>query len=905
MLRVTLKNLLAKKFRLVLTSLAVVLGVAFMAGTFVLTDTIGQVFDDLFADVNRGVDVAVRSRAAFDETAGAGTEEVREPLDSPGGASCDDDPPPAPGSVLAVVCDVPGVKAAEGSVTGYALVARIGRDGQPEDAVQPSGPPTLGVSWGLDRELNQAFGGDGRPEVGHRPRGPRQVALDETTAEEAGFTEKAVEDCANDGGCADARAQIVFLQHPPEAFDVVGIFKFGTAGNLAGATLAAFDIPTAQEVLSREGQFDVIRIAGEPGVSQTELRREVREAVRELPNGDSIQVLTGAQLAKETSDDIRENLSFFNTFLLVFALIALFVGAFIIYNTFSIIVAQRARELGLLRALGASGRQVTWSVAIEAFAVGLLSSVLGLLLGIAVAYGLQELMRAVGIGLPSGALVIASRTIIVSLIVGTLITFVSALAPARRAARVAPMAALRTDASVPTSGGRRFGIGAVLGVLGIALVILGFTDAGDSFPGGVAAAVGTGAALVFIGVAMLSPLVAVPTARFLGWVPARLRGVSGVLARENATRNPRRTASTAAALMIGIAIVAVVAIFASSLKKTLSDVLESDVKAEFALQSTGGGFVPISPEAPAAIRDDPELEGAVVTEYRFGQFEVDGDTETLLGVNTNMNRTLSVDPERGAIARWRSDGGFLLYEDAYDDLSERERRSGELQVRFPDTPRGETVSVPIAGVFREKGAVGNDYLLTMREYEEHYATTDIGDVFVSVRLPPGMSIAEGRRLIERALEPFPAVEVQDQEEFREAQEAQIDQFLNLIYVLLALAVFIAMMGIINTLLLSVIERTHELGLLRAVGMSRKQMGRMVRYESLIIAVFGSLLGLVLGVAFGVAMVEALSSEGIVLGIPFGTLVVFVVIAGILGLVAGIWPARRAAHLDVLRAVAAE
>ncbi len=905
MLRVTLKNLFAKKFRLVLTSLAVVLGVAFMSGTFVLTDTIGQVFDELFADVNRGVDVAVRARPAFDEKAGGpGSQEVREPVSSPGGPTCTSQSPPDPGSLLETVCGVDGVREAQGSVQGFALVAKLKKNGQPGEPVQPSGPPTLGVTWGADRELSQAFGGDGRAEVGHRPRGPDQVALDEVTAEDAGITKAAVRRCADSGDCADARAHINFLQHEPVDFDVVGIFKFGSAGNLAGATLAAFDIPTAQEMMNRVGQFDVIRIAGDEGVAQTQLQRSVREAVRGFDD-PRLEVLTGEQLAQDTSDEIRDNLSFFNTFLLVFAIIALFVGAFIIYNTFSIIVAQRARELGLLRALGASGGQVTGSVAIEAFVVGLLSSILGLGLGILVAIGLQALMRAIGFGLPSGSLVIEPRTIIISLVVGTVITFVSAIAPARRAARVAPMAALRTDMGLPSSGRRRYGIGAALGLLGIVFVVLGFVGVGESFPGGVAAAVGIGAAMVFVGVAMLSPLIAVPTARFLGWVPAKVRGMSGVLARENAVRNPRRTASTAAALMIGIAIVAVVAIFASSIKTTLSDVLESDVRAEFSLASTGGGFVPVPPEAAEAIRDDSALAGSAVTEFRFGQFELDGDTQALIGVNTNLNRTINVDPSSGANEKWTQGGGFLLFEDVYDDLSDAEKRAGELQVRYPDTPRGETVAVPIAGTFAEKGAIGNDYLLAMRDYAPHYESTDLGDVFVSVKLPAGMSISEGRRDLERVLEPFPSIEVQDQQEFKEAQEAQIDQFINLIYVLLALAIGIALMGIINTLLLSVLERTRELGLLRAVGMSRKQMGRMVRYESLIIAIFGSLLGLVLGVAFGVAMVLALSSEGITLGLPIGTLVIFVVLAGILGWIAGSWPARRAAHLDVLRAIEAQ
>ena len=350
MLRVTLKNLFARKFRLVLTSLAVVLGVAFMAGTFVLTDTIGKVFDELFADVNRGVDVAVRSRPAFDEKAGG--------PGSRGG--------PRAGPRVAARAPsrgVDGVAAAEGGVAGYALVAKIGKDGQPEDAVQPSGAPTIGVAWGPNRRLNQAFGGDGRPEVGHRPRAPGQVAhrrVDRRRGRDlrAGRAARAW----SADRCADARAQVVFLQHPPEAFDVVAIFQFGTVGNLAGATLAAFDTPTAQEVMNRVGEFDEIRIAAEPGVSQTALERRVRDAVRAAPRRPQLRGADRERSSRRTRPTTSsENLSFFNTFLLVFAFIALFVGAFIIYNTFSIIVAQRAaraRVAAGARRVGEAGHDV-------------------------------------------------------------------------------------------------------------------------------------------------------------------------------------------------------------------------------------------------------------------------------------------------------------------------------------------------------------------------------------------------------------------------------------------------------------------------------------------------------------------------------------------------------------------
>ncbi len=876
MRRVTLKNLFARKFRLVLTSLSVVLGVAFMAGTFVLTDTLGNVFDQLFVDVNRGVDVAVRSPAAFEEHGPTG-ETTREPV---------------PETLLPTVRDVPGIGAAEGGVQGYALVVALDDQGEPGEAIQ-SQAPSIGVTWGPDRELNQAFGGDGRPEAGTRPKGSGQVALDEVTAGEAGVRPKAVERCASSGRCDRARVQVVFLQHPPQIFDVVGIFRFGTVGNLAGATLTAFDTATAQTVLNRLGQFDEVRAYAAEGVSQQELRRRVAQAVN-VPGGPRYEVLTGAQLAADTSDEIKQNLGFFSTFMLVFAFIALFVGAFIIYNTFSIIVAQRARELGLLRALGASGRQVMGSVALEALVVGLISAVLGLGLGIAVAIGLQELMRAIGFELPSGNLIVANRTVIVSVVVGTLITLVSAIGPARRAARVSPMTALRTDATLPTSGRRRFVFGALGTAVGAGLMVLGLAPSEGSIQ-----AVGLGALLVFLGVAMLSPLLAPRAARVLGWFPARVRGMSGVLARENALRSPRRTASTAAALMIGLALVSVVAIFGASVKQTLGDVLETDLKAEFLL--TTDNFSPISPEVAAAVRAD--LPDSLVTEFRFGQFELGADTLALLGVDLNLGATLDVHPRAGALDSWRSDGGLLMFEDAFTALPAAARRAREVEIRFPSQPVGETTTVRIAGLFDKKDAVGNDYLLAMPDFERSY--TDQADVFVGVKIPSGTSVAAARRVIDAALVPYPNVDANDQAEFQESQEAQIDQFLNLMYMLLMLAVAIALIGIVNTLALSVFERTRELGLLRAVGMTRSQLRRMIRYEAMIIATFGSLLGLGLGVAFGVAMVTSLKAEGINLALPVGQLVGFLVLAAIAGLVAGIPPARRAARLDVLEAISHE
>jgi putative ABC transport system permease protein len=879
MLRVTLKNLLARKFRLVLTSIAVMLGVAFMAGTFVLTDTLGNVFDGLFADVNRGIDVAIRGEEPFDETAGGpGTQVVREPLDE---------------DVVELVEQVEGVDIVEGSVAGLVEVVPLERGKPADEAIRHGGSPTIGVTWGPNDELNRAVGGDGRPEVGRRPRAPDEVALDQVTAEEAGITPADVRRCVRDGECRGARVQVVPIsEHGPEIVKVVAIFRFGTVGNLAGATLAAFDLSTAQTFLVKEGKVDEIHVEAAEGVGDVELRDRIRGELR-AQGVTGAEVLTGEQLAEDQSDELRQNLSFFSIFLLVFALIALFVGAFIIYNTFSIIVAQRTHELGLLRGLGASGRQVMGSVALEALTVGLISSVLGLVLGIGVAIGLQELLKVFEVELPSGETVVLARTIIVSLVVGTVVTVVSAVSPARRAAAASPVAAMQADASAVSSGRRRYVVGAALAVVGCVMLPVGLFMDVEGFPGGAAALVGIASLLVFLGVAMLSPLVAVPAARFLGWAPARARGAPGVLARENAVRNPRRTATTAAALMIGIALMTLVAILGASIRSTLREVLENDVRAEFVLRTEI--FVPFSPEAVRAIED--AVPGTAVTEFRFGNFELAGQTEALLGVSPNLGRSIDIHPRGGALETFRSDGGMLLFEDAYDELPAAQRRAGVLQVRFGATGEQE---IPIAGVFTKKDAIGNDYLLALPDYETHF--TDRSDVFAFVKLPSGVSVKEAARAMDGALEPFPSVLAEDQEEFRQSQEAQVGQFLNLINVLLLLAVIIAVLGVANTLALSIYERTHELGLLRAVGMSRRQVRSMIRNESIIISVFGSILGIVLGLMFGWALVTALESEGIRFALSLSSLALLVLLAIAAGWIAAWRPARRAARLDVLRAV---
>jgi len=850
MWKVTLTGLLAKKFRLVLTSLAVVLGVAFMAGTLVLTDTLGTVFDDLFGNATKGVDAVVRAPKPYEESdqSGASTR------------------PPVPASLAATVQAVNGVDRAQGTVTGFALVE--GKDGE---TIQNQAP-TLGTSWyprrtSVNRSLDL--------QRGHQPSAPDEVALDEKTFEDGKFK-------------IGDKAKITFLTVEPRRFTITGVFQFGdSADSLAGATMAAFTPPTAQQVMNRVDQWDQIDVRGDRGLSEVEVRNRIERALRadNLP----YEAITGKKFAEEQANDIKKNLSFFNILLLIFAIVSLFVGAFIIYNTFSITVAQRLRELGLLRALGASGRQVIFSVAFEALVVGLLSSIIGLILGIAIVKPLEALIGAFGIDLPSGSLQVLPRTIVVALLVGTLVTVVSALAPARRAARIPPIAALRDTAVDFGSGRRRYLWGALLTVLGVVALVIGLFG---SVKGGTAA-IFTGAAafFVFIGVAMLSPLLAVPAARLLTLPVERLHSMPGILAKENAMRNPRRTASTASALMIGLALVTFIAIFGASAKDSFASAIDDQTHADFILSPKS--FQPFSPEAANAARE--QLPGSKVVEYRFGTVKIGDSSHAVIGASGNFNDMTGVGLRPGARLGQFADGGILVYKDTASD------NGYEVGQRIPvEFPLG-TQELTVQGIFTDKKALpGNgNYIVSLANWN---GFPDPLDFYVGVVKPPNVSTQEAERVLKRIADRFGGIDAQNKAEFRDKQLAQFNQILGLMYVLLLLAVVIALVGIVNTLALSIYERTREIGLLRAVGMTRVQLRRMIRGEALIVASFGALLGLVIGIFFGRAIVQAISDQGIDFSLPVGQLVVFVILAGLAGLLAGVPPARRAAHLDVLQAI---
>jgi putative ABC transport system permease protein len=846
MWRATLKGILAHKLRLALTALAVVLGVGFVAGSYVLTDTMGHAFDGLFAQIDTGVAVVVEGVPKFTASGPGGDESGQAER--------------VPASVLDRIRQVPGVRIADGDLSGYAqLVDKHGK------AITTGGAPTLGVTWEDDPTLNPLRLREGSP-----PRGPGQIVVDAATASKYGFH-------------VGDRVKVL-LQGPPIEATITGIAGFGESDSLLGATLVAFDPQTAQQALQGNGRWDDIRVAVQPGVSATDLRDRIQHV---LPS--SYEAKTGSQAAQSSSNNIKKNLSFFNIALLVFAGISLFVAAFTIFNTFSILVAQRTRELALLRALGASSRQVRRSVLAEAVIVGVVASAVGLGFGLVIALGLEGLLKAFGIGLPTTTLQVLPRTIVVALIVGTVTTVVASVVPAFRASRVSPMAALRDQQT--TAGGsirRRVLAGALVTLAGVGALMLGLF--GSTSNG--ASLVGLGAAGVFLGVAMLGPLVARPMAAGIGW-PLRRR-ISGKLGRENAMRNPRRTASTAAALMIGLGLMAFVSIFAASIKASADRTLRETLKADYIVSTSQ--FVGFSPAVAVALRANPAF--SAVEEFRQGSFGVHGSGEFLSATDpATLTRVADVKMLAGSVSAL-GDGDVLISKktaDAHDwtvgDVVPAQfARAGRQDLR-------------VVGVFDNNDLLGG-YVVSLGTYERDFIQQLDQNVLVTVA--PGTSRADAKQAVQLVAGEFPGVRIQDQVQFRHTTEKQVDQLLGLIVALLGLAVVIALFGIVNTLALSVFERTREIGLLRAVGMARSQVRAMIRWESVITAVFGAVLGVAVGVFFGWAMVQALHDSGVtVLSIPGAQLVLFIVVAAFGGMLAAALPARRAARLNVLEAISTE
>jgi putative ABC transport system permease protein len=849
MLKMTLKGLLARKRRLFTTALAVTLGVAFMSGTLVFTDTIGKTFDDLFGNAFKNTDAVVRQVAAFDGPQGE-TAAQRGRVDA---------------SLVDRLAAVDGVAVAEGTIFGYARL--LGKDGQAVGRPDISAP-AVGTVWS-ESELNPF-----QLTAGQAPRAADEVVIDRKSAQ--------------DGKLAVGDTTTVLVQAGPQQVRIAGIATYGKADSPGGASFTMFSRSVADRLLAEPGKFDSVELVAGAGLSQSDLVARVQPI---LPPGT--EAVTGTAATKESQDEMREAFSFFNTFMLVFAIVGLLVGGFMIFNTFSITVAQRTRENGLLRALGASRRQVLWSVLLEALAVGLLASLFGVAAGIVVASGLKALIGTIGVDIPTGGTVFSSTTVLVSVIAGVGVTMASAISPARKAAKIPPIAAMHADVIGSSGYGskQRVFVGLALLAAGVASIFLAlFGDLGNAL-----AVVGVGVLAVFFGVSTLGRTVSLPLSRLLGAPLPRLRGAAGALARENAMRNPKRTAAAASALMIGVGLVGFITILAASTKASINAAIDRSVTGDLVVTSGAGVLGGVDPGFAHRVGELPEV--AAATGVRTGAAKVAGAVEWVGAMDAKQGfEIIDVQPLEGR-PQDLSRTTIAVHDQTAKDKNLR--LGDEVKVLFKDT--GEQV-LRVAMIYGENQPLGTRYLLGMDAYEAYFA--DRYDAQVFVTKAPGVSTPAALAAVKQVAKDYPGITVYDQAGFKAEQGKQVNSMLGLIYALLALAVVIALLGIGNTLALSIFERTRELGVLRAVGMTRSQLRSTIRWESVLIALQGTVLGLLIGVFFGWALVAGLEDQGVDrFSIPVPSLALVAVLAGLAGVVAAIKPSRRAAKLNVLQAIA--
>jgi putative ABC transport system permease protein len=858
MIKIVLQGLLARKRRLFTTALAVILGVAFTAGTLMLTDSLGKTFNDLSAGVYKGTDAVVRAKAVFNDTSGGG--EQRPPVDA---------------SLVPALSQVPGVAAVQGTVQGYAQL--IGKDGTP---VGSGHAFPLGGNWTTVPALNPF-----QLVAGHAPQAPDEVVIDKQSA--------------NLGHLAVGDTTTVLVNGPPQRVRIAGIAVFGTADSPAGASVVLFTTPVAQRLVGTPGKFNQISFAAAPGVSQQQLATSLQ---RVLPPGT--EAVTGAKITQETKDSFQQILQVFSKFLLIFAVIALVVGAFIIMNTFAITVAQRTQENGLLRALGASRRQVLASVLVEAVAVGAIAAVLGLAAGVAVATGLKALLSAFGFGLPGGSLVLSTQTVVVSLLLGLGVTVVAAISPARKAAKVSPIAAMQQATAGSTGYGskQRVVVGLTLLAIGIASLFYGLFG----HPAKAFLVVGAGILLVFFAVSVLGRTIALPLSRTIGAPLPKVKGVTGTLARENTMRNPKRTAASASALMIGVGLVAFITILASSTTASVNATIDRTFTGDFVINSGAGMGGGVDPALAHKLTALPQV--AAATGESIGDAVIFGQVQGLAAVDPGTaGQIFNVSPLQGSISALGADGIAV----SQDAAAQHHLKLGDpVPALFRDTgPQTLRVALiygdPQAAPSASPGGKPS-YFLGTPAFNANFAAPH-SDNQVFVKKAPGVTAADALAAVKKlTAQDAPGATVLDQGAYKTEQTKPINQLLYFIYALLALAIVIALLGIGNTLALSIFERTRELGVMRAVGMTRRQLRATIRWESVIISLQGTVLGLLVGVFFGWALVLAQKNQGLtVFSVPFRTLLIVIVLAGLAGVAAAILPSRRAAKLNVLRAIVTE
>jgi putative ABC transport system permease protein len=856
MAALAIRGLASRKLRAALTALAIMLGVAMVAGTFMLKGSVEKAFDDIFAEANAGIDVTVQPRSAFDTG-----------FDLPESGAA------LPQSLVAEVAEVEGVEKVAGGITDSTSIAILDPDG---DRIGPPGGGPPHIAGSVEPEPFNPFTWI----EGSAPDSPDEIGIDSITADEEGWEVGQQVTISGVGGAKE--------------YTLSGIGRFGSGVPLGGASFALFTLPEAQAITGKKGELDNIDVQAAEGITPEELSARLNDV---LPA--DAEAKTGAEDAAQQSADIEEGFGFLTTFLLVFAGISVFVGAFLIFNTFSITVAQRTREFGMLRTLGASSRQVLATVIGEALILGILASVLGIVVGLGFVELITGAFKAIGSELPQSGIVVTTAAIVVPLLVGIVSTLASSIVPAIRATRVTPLEAIRDDAEVAEKPSRRrVWIARILvlaGVLALAAGLFATSSFDSALP-----LLGLGLILLFVGIAMLAGAIVTPLASLVGRPIERLRGVTGRLARENTLRNATRTAITSSALMIGVALVVFAAVFAASATKSVGDALDETFAGDLIIANTDG-FSPISPEIARGLA---EVEGVgTVSPLTGAPAEIELETteqELIAGLDpATLPQVAELDWVEGDDATLSGlDGEEAIVESQWAE-------ENGVEVGDAVTVRsvtGEEVEVRVEGSIRDRvQLLVSTLALPVETIRARFdARQDFADLVGFA--PDADPAATGERVDELLADRFPQAEARDQQQFKQEQEDAINQLLALIYVLLALSVLVSLFGVVNTLVLTIYERTREIGMLRAIGASRSQIRRMVRYESLITAMIGALIGAAIGLAIAIAAVEALEDEGLVLGVPVVGIVVVLILAGVAGVIAGIWPARRASKIEVMEAL---
>jgi putative ABC transport system permease protein len=849
MLRLTVKGLWAHKLRYALTGLAIVLGVAFMAGTMVLTDTTQKTFDGIFVTANEGTDVIVRR----DDSVKADVSVARDRVDA---------------GVVERVAAVDGVRSAHGAIEE--VVQLVKADGT---VTKTEGlDVAVGTNWIDDAALNPFTLASG-----HAPHGADEVVVDKRTADREHW--------------ALGAPVAVLTKAGPATVTVVGTARYGKADGRPGASTLAADDATAQRLFAQPGKYDTVLVAAAPGMTAETL--ETRLSTTVAAAGSGLEAVPAAQGTADEQASLHQQLAFIDQFLMAFAFVALFVGMFIVYNTFSIVVAQRGRDLAVLRSLGARRGQVLRSVVLESAIVGVVCAAIGIAAGVGLSFAMRALISASGLDLPSGPMVVSGATIATAFVVGVAVTLVSAFVPAVRASRIPPMAALRTmtvERRRPSVA--RIIAGMLLTGAGVAAFAAGVATSG----GRALSLLGAGALATILGVCILAPAIVGPAVRLLGLVVAPF-GVVSRYARENVRRNPTRTSATASALMVGIALIGFITVFASSTKASVAAFVDRSFRADYVADS-GSQTQGFSTAIEDQIRSLPGL--ALMSAERVAPADVAGAGAAVIGLDTTtIARLYDLGVSSGTIESVRGDGVAVAKSKATADGL---HVGDSVSFRFAD---GQQLPMTVRAVFDGTSVGGDaDWIVGLDTFQAHVADQFDRRVFIS--FAAGTPSATSRTALESALRSWPNASVQDGAEFRANITARIDALLNLVYGLLALALLIAVIGIANTLALSVHERRRELGLLRAIGMQRRQVRRAVRRESVLTAILGTTLGLTLGIAGAWGIVKALADQGITqFVVPIGPLAIVTILAAVAAVLAAAAPARRAAKLDVLDAIGSE